>query len=117
MGGVDIPSCTNAQELCLQSGSGVYIFQSSPGDLSFQASRYGGFKVPRASLTRLRTPAVSTPPPAPHSVGQGQVTDQLRFKSLEKQTLLLDGTTGIVPVPRAARLAMEGIVGTFFAIN
>ena len=83
MGGVDIPSCTRAQELCLQSGTGVYIFQSSSGDLSFQASRHGGFKVPRTTLTKLRTPGVSIPPP-PHSVGQGQVTDQLRFKRLEK---------------------------------
>ena len=83
MVGVDIPSCTRAQGLCLQSGTGVYIFQRSPGDLSFQASRHGGFKVPRASLTKLRTPAVSTPPP-PHCVGQGQVTEQLRFKRFEK---------------------------------
>ena len=97
-------------------GTGVYIFQSSPGELSFQASRHGGFKVARASLTKLRTPGVCTPPP-PHSVGQGQVTDQLRFKRFEKSAPLLDGETGIVPVQRAAHLAMEGIVGTFFVVN
>ena len=97
-------------------GTGVYIFQSFPGELSFQAPRHGGYKVPRPSFTKLRTPAVSMTPP-PHSVGQGQVTDQLRFKRFEKSAPLLDGETGIVPVQRAAHLAMEGIVGTFFVVN